>query len=84
MTTVRSVPPVAAPADVEGGGPGERLRRLRQRRRLVREELLTIAVLLVALVATLVVLGLQWLDTGQSASSGSVSVAARNISGGHT
>jgi hypothetical protein len=51
---------------------------------LVREELLTIAVLLVALAATLVVLGLQWLDTGQSASSGAVSVAARNISGGHT
>jgi hypothetical protein len=84
MTTVRSVHPVAAPADAAGGGPGERLRRLCRRQRLVREELLTIVVLLVALAATLVVLGLQWLDSGQSASSGAVSVAARNISGGHT
>jgi hypothetical protein len=70
MTTVRSVPPPAAAAHAGDGGPGERLRRLRQRRRLVREELLTVGVLVLALAATLVVLGLQWLDSGQSASPG--------------
>jgi len=65
---------------------------------LVREELLTVAVLLLALAATLVVLGLQWLDSGQPAgSTSSIGPALRispagperaavmhNILGGHT
>ncbi len=79
MTTVRSVPPLPAPRAAEGGGPGERLRRLRQRRRLVREELLTIAVLVLALAATLVVLGLQWLDSGQSTSPNSVIAVVHHL-----
>ena len=65
MTTVRSAP-VLVPSDIEGGGPGERLRRLRRRRRLLREELAAVAFLVLALAATLVVLGLQWLGSGQS------------------
>jgi hypothetical protein len=87
MTTVRSVPPLTATAGAAGGGPGERLRRLRQRRRLVREELLTVAVLLLALAATLVVLGLQWLDSGPSTNPGAAAIAVVHnlvIVGGHT
>ena len=38
MTVVRSAAPTVASTDADGGGPGERLRRLRQRRRLLREE----------------------------------------------
>ncbi len=94
MTTVRpvptvgAVPPKVAPADAEGGDAGERQRR-RRHRRLVREELLTVGVLLLALVVTLVVLGLQWLDSGQpnTASAGSsyaVGTAIHTILGGHT
>ena len=70
----------------DGSGPGERLRRLRQRRRLVREELLTVAVLFIALVATLVVLGLQWLGQ-RSVGHAQATVPARrayNIIGGLT
>lgn len=46
---------------------GERLRRLEQRRRLLREELLAIAALVVALAITLAVLATQWLTSGPSA-----------------
>jgi hypothetical protein len=49
---------------------------------------LTVAVLLLALAATLVVLGLQWLDSGQpdssSAGSPSAATAIHNTLGGHT
>jgi hypothetical protein len=87
MTTVRSLPPQVASANADGGGPGERLRR-RRRRRLIREELFTIFVLLLALAATLVVLGLQWLDSGQpgnsSAGSSSAVSAIHYTLGGHT
>jgi hypothetical protein len=86
MTTVRSVPPLTAAAGAQGV-PGERLRRLRQRRRLVREELLTVSVLLLALAATLVILGLQWLDSGPSTSPGAAAIAVVHnlvIVGGHT
>jgi hypothetical protein len=41
---------------------GERLRRLEQRRRLLREQLLAVLVLLVALGATVAVLATQWLE----------------------
>jgi hypothetical protein len=84
MTTVRSLPPVVAPTDAAGGGPGERLRRLRRRRRLLREQWLAVAVLVVALAATLMVLGLQWLDSGQSGSPGAVRPPAFTILGGFT
>lgn len=48
-------------------GPGERLRRLQRRRRLVREEMLAVAVLLAVLAATVAVLAMQWLGSGPSA-----------------
>ena len=51
------------------GGPGERIRRLQRRRRLVREELLAVAVLLAFLAATVAVLATQWLASGPSASA---------------
>ncbi len=51
------------------GGPGERVRRLERRRRLVREELLAVAVLLVVLAVTVAVLATQWLDSGPSANA---------------
>ena len=75
MTTVRSAPTEVASSDADGGGPGERLRR-RRRRRLVREELLTICVLLLALAVTLVVLGFQWLDSGQPSNANAASMSA--------
>jgi hypothetical protein len=84
MTTVRSLPPVVPSADEAGGGPGERLRRLRRRRRLLREQVLAIAVLVIALAATLTVLGLQWLDSGQSGNPGAISAPAINAIGGRT
>ena len=84
MTVVRSAPPSVASADADGGGPGERLRRLRQRRRLVREEFVTVAILVIALAATLVVLGLQWLGSGQSVTPTTGSPPAFNINGGPT
>ena len=68
------------------GGPGQRLRRLEQRRRLVREELLAVLVLLLALGATVAVLATQWLGSG-SASVGAayappVVIAHTSISSG--
>ena len=47
-------------------GPGERIRRLQRRRRLVREELMAIAILLVFLAATVAVLATQWLASAPS------------------
>jgi hypothetical protein len=84
MTTVRSAPVVLVPSDIEGGRPGERLRRLRRRRRRMREELLAVAVLVIALAATLAVLGLQWLGSGQSVSQGARSLPAYHTIGGST
>jgi hypothetical protein len=95
MTTVRPVSHavlhhVVGSSDASDGGPGERLRRLRRRRRLHREELVAVAILVIALAATLVVLGLQWLGSGQSSSPGAavssraISPPAYNIMGGHT
>ena len=48
--------------------PGERLRRLQQRRRLVREELIAVLFLVVALAITVGVLAMQWLGAGGPAS----------------
>lgn len=53
----------------DAGGPGERIRRLQRRRRLVREELLAVAVLLAFLAATVAVLATQWLDSGPTANA---------------
>jgi hypothetical protein len=82
MTTVRSAPPevAAAPAD---GSPGARLRRLKQRRRLLREELIAAAVLVIALAVTLAVLGLQWLDSGPVTVSSGAGITAF-LNGGFT
>ena len=54
----------ASPPD---SGPGERLRRLERRRRLMREELLAVAFLLIALAATVAVLATQWLGSPSAA-----------------
>ncbi len=69
MTTVH-LPPARPNADVEHGEvpqsgvrSGDRLRRLEQRRRLAREEIVTVLFLLVALAATVAVLAMQWLET---------------------
>jgi hypothetical protein len=51
-----------SPVDA-GRGPGERLLRLRQRRKLVREEILALLVLFVALAITVAVLAMQWLGS---------------------
>ena len=65
--------------------PGDRLRRLQQRRRLVREEFLAVMFLVVALAVTVSVLALQWLDSGAS-SAGAVPAIhpslAHHLSGG--
>jgi hypothetical protein len=82
MTTVRSATPLATSDGADGGGPGERLRRRRQRRRLVREQLLAVAILVIALAATLVVLGLQWVGSGQNVTPTSVRAPAQHIIGG--
>ena len=51
------------PDGVAESRTGERLRRLEQRRRLVREELMAVLVLVVALSVTVAVLAMQWLDS---------------------
>jgi hypothetical protein len=51
---------------------------------LVREEFLAVAILVIALAATLVVLGLQWLGSGQSVTSSTAPVPAYTIIGGPT
>ncbi len=90
MKTVRpathvAIPPEATAPHAGDDGPGARLRRLHHRRRLLREELLAIAVLIIALAATLLVLGLQWLGSGQPGTPGAVPVPTYlNIVGGST
>jgi hypothetical protein len=66
-------------------GPGERLRRLRRRRRLVREEMLALAVLLLVLAVTVAVLATQWLTSGPSAAGASAPASVLSpIHGGTT
>lgn len=62
--------------------PGERLRRLRQRRKLLREELLAVLVLLLLLGVTVAVLVTQWLGSGQSTSALSHLLGSQLMSGG--
>ncbi|HEX4863019.1 MAG TPA: hypothetical protein VFV02_03045 [Acidimicrobiales bacterium] len=71
MTTVHppSAPPISGA--VSGEVPrelrtGERLRRLEQRRRLLREQFLAVLVLFIALAVTVAVLATQWLESGTS------------------
>jgi hypothetical protein len=75
MTAVH--PPRAAPStdaalvEVPTGEVviGDRLRRLEQRRKLVREQILAVVVLLVALAATVGVLAMYWLGSGPAATA---------------
>ena len=83
MTTVHSAPPPAAPPPLDHG-PGVRLRRLQKRRRLVREELLAVAVLVIALAVTLTVLALQWLDSGPTTVAAAVTGLAHTQTYAHT
>ncbi|MGH9115807.1 MAG: hypothetical protein ACRDWW_08260 [Acidimicrobiales bacterium] len=62
------------------GAPGARLQRLHHRRRLVREELLAVAVLVLALAVTLLILGLQWLG-GSPPAAGSAPAAGATFGG---
>lgn len=55
-------------AQVREALPGDRLRRLQQRRRLVKEEFLAVLFLVVALAITVGVLAMQWLGAGGPAS----------------
>lgn len=59
--------PTTEAATQQEQGPGERVIRLQRRRRLVREELLAVAVLLLFLAATVAVLATQWLASGTPA-----------------
>lgn len=65
-------------------GPGERLWRLRRRRRLVREEMLAVLFLLLVLTATVAVLATQWLDSGASIAASSGLVHLTDSDGGST
>jgi hypothetical protein len=49
---------------------------------LVREQILAVAILVIALAATLLVLGLQWVGSGQSVTPTSVRAPAAHINGG--
>ena len=68
MTVDRPLVDVPDPF-LEMSGPGERLRRLERRRRLVREEILAVVVLLAILAVTVAVLATQWLASGPSANA---------------
>jgi hypothetical protein len=73
------------PSGGSEAGPGERLRRLRQRRRLLREEILAISVLLVALAITVAVLATQWLGENTTGSQSLPSIQSTiSVSGGTT
>jgi hypothetical protein len=66
-------------------GPGERIRRLQRRRRLVKEELMAIAILLVFLAATVAVLATQWLASapGVNAAGSPQSLTAIHLNYDH-
>lgn len=61
--------------------PGDRLRRLQVRRRLVREQLLAVIFLFVVLAITVGVLAMQWLGSGGAAPV-SLSSVVSAITGG--
>ena len=69
--------------DVRETPPGDRLRRLQRRRRLVREQILVVMFLLAVLAITVGVLAMQWLGNGSVTSgSAAASSAAITLSGG--
>ena len=85
MTTVH--PPSAPPIRdaLYGEVPqvvrtGERLRRLEQRRRLLREQFLAVLVLLIALAVTVAVLATQWLENGPSTAGAAPAAAGAAMS----
>ena len=69
MLTDGPLTDVTRPDNLVVNGPGERIRRLHRRRRMVREELMAVAVLLVFLAATVAVLATQWLASGPTANA---------------
>lgn len=73
-------PELATPEapDIVVIGAGERLARLRRRRRLIREEILAVAVLLLVLGVTVAVLATQWL-AGSSAATGAAPLHPTDI-----
>ena len=82
MTVDRPLVEVPDPL-LGGSGPGERLRRLERRRRLVREEILAVAVLLAVLAVTVAVLATQWLASGPSANAAGPAPAGVTTTGTH-
>jgi hypothetical protein len=86
MTTAPQVlpelPDVVALPDLPHWGVGERSRRRQMRRRLAREQMIVAFVLVLALVATLVILGRQWLDSGGPTTTNPSSISI--LSGGST
>jgi hypothetical protein len=83
MTMIRSAPTAASPPRPESGS-SERLQRLRRRKRLFREELLVVFVLLLALCVTVTVLAMQWLDSAPATSSINVLHSTYTLLGGPT
>ena len=67
--------PGAHVVDLPQAAPGDRLRRLQQRRRLVREEFLAVMFLVAVLAITVGVLAMQWLGNGGTLSPASASRA---------
>ena len=78
--TARSALAETAPA--AEGELGPRRRRRLARRRLFREELLAVLVLVAALAATLVLLGLQWLNSGSSSTPAGAAAGSIHFLGG--
>jgi hypothetical protein len=65
--------------------PGERLQRLRRRRRVLREEMLVVSVLLIALGITVAILASQWLGENATGSQGLPPIHPTvSVSGGTT
>jgi Tfp pilus assembly protein PilN len=71
MTTARQAAPRA----------GYRHQRRLDKQRRFREELLAVGVLLVALLVTVVLLGLQWLHGGQSSSGAGITLLHATLVG---
>jgi hypothetical protein len=70
--------PVHAPS----GAGGDRRHRRLERRRTVREEIIVLSVLAMALIITVVVLALQWLDSTPSVASSLTRMPLPIASGG--
>ena len=74
MTTARHAASGAGSSDA-----GSRHHRRRYRQRLFREELLAVGFLLAVLLVTVVLLGLQWLQGGQSSDSAPYAAASHTV-----